>query len=444
MDYKKIFRSQKLRFAILKFLSFVPDTVMVRIQYKIKTGRWLNLSSPKRFTEKIQWYKCFYRNPILGQCVDKYAVREYVASKGLSDILNELYGVYDNADEIDFDKFPNKFVIKTTDGGGGENIIICKDKSKLNIDEVKEKLKSWQNKKNINAGREWAYTLIEKSRFIVEEFLENEEKPQSELPDYKFFCFNGEPYYCQLIQNRSTAETIDFYDMNWQHMPFYGLNPLHEPAAKPAAKPAAYEEMKEIVRKLSKGFPFVRVDLYHVKEGVFFGELTFYPASGYGNFTPDEWDAKLGDLMNISDKELQGGGKQLIINKQVQPKHGLIDYKFFCFNGKVSYIYGVSERNFDQPVKLGIYDNNFNKTDAQRNDERPQEVALPKPLNFDKMKSIAETLSKGFPHVRIDLYNLNGRIIFGEFTFYDGSGYMTYTPDSFDFTLGKQFILPKK
>lgn len=117
----------------------------------------------------------------------------------------------------------------------------------------------------------------------------------------------------------------------------------------------------------------------------------------------------------------------------------LTDYKFFCFNGKVSYVYGISDRKVGQSAQIGIYDSDFKKLDVSRNDERPQEVALPRPLNFDKMKKIAEMLSKDFPHVRVDLYNVAGKIYFGELTFYDGSGYMTFNPDSFDEELGRDF-----
>ena len=118
MNYKKIFRSQKLRFLILRYLSFVSDKRMLSWQYKIKLGRNLNFKKPDRYTEKLQLYKMYYRNPLLGECVDKYNVRKYIESKGLSDILNTLYGVYDEVADIDFNKLPNKFVVKSTDGGG--------------------------------------------------------------------------------------------------------------------------------------------------------------------------------------------------------------------------------------------------------------------------------------------------------------------------------------
>ena len=129
----------------------------------------------------------------------------------------------------------------------------------------------------------------------------------------------------------------------------------------------------------------------------------------------------------------------MICNGYVESLNDLKDYKFFCFNGRVSYIYGISDRRVGQSAQFGIYDADFNKLDVYRNDERSQEIPLPKPLNFDKMIAIAEGLSKDFPHVRVDLYNIAGRIYFGELTFYDGSGYMTFSPDSFDYKLGKSF-----
>ena len=122
---------------ILNFLSFVPDKQMLKIQYRMKTGRKLNLKNPKRWTEKTQWYKLYYRNPLMIQCVDKYEVREYVKHCGLENILNSCYGVYDNVDDIDFTKLPSQFVIKDTLGGGSNSVVVVKDKSSIKIDELK-------------------------------------------------------------------------------------------------------------------------------------------------------------------------------------------------------------------------------------------------------------------------------------------------------------------
>lgn len=309
MNYRNIIKSRDLRVKLLTFLSWVPDSIMLRLQYWLQTGRKLNLKNPKRFTEKLQLYKMKYRNPDMLRCTDKYEVRKYIEEKGFGEYLIPMIGVYNNVEEIDYDKLPNKFVAKTTDGGGGNQVLICKDKQTLSEEAFKTRLRNWMSARKVKkqAGREWAYENNYPRRIIIEEFI-GYENIKKDLCDYKFFCFDGEPHYCQLIQDRSTEETIDFYDMEWNHMPFRGLNPQCGSALHIADKPEDFEQMKNTARRLSKGFPFVRVDLYSVKKKVYFGELTFYPASGYGHFTPDEWDEKLGDLLNVSKDYALGGG----------------------------------------------------------------------------------------------------------------------------------------
>lgn len=301
MNYKQLIKSRETRLKVLSFLGWIPDEIMLRLQYRLQTGRKLHINNPKRFTEKIQLYKIKYRNPDMLRCTDKYEVRKVIEEKGLGKYLIPLIGIYNNVEDIDFNVLPRQFVAKSTDGGGGNQVLICKDKNILAEAVFKERLNGWMSSRKVKkqAGREWAYENGYPRRIIIEELI-GPSLFNKDLNDYKFFCFNGEPHYCQLIQDRSTKETIDFYDMNWNHLPFYGLTPGCEPAEKPAEKPIGFEKMKEIACKLSKGYPFVRVDLYAIAERVFFGELTFYPASGYGHFTPDEWDEKIGNLMDCS------------------------------------------------------------------------------------------------------------------------------------------------
>lgn len=296
MDYKKLLRSQKVRFLILKFLSFVPDSVMLKLQYRIKMGFGLNLKDPKRFTEKLQWYKIHYRNPLMGKCVDKYEVRKYIESRGLENTLNKLYCVCSDPEEIDFSALPERFVVKTTDGGGGENIFICRDKSALDVEALKVKLRTWKDKKSVNPGREWAYTLIEESRYIVEEYLENEENPEAGISDYKFFCFNGKPYCIAYDIDRYIGHKRNFYDTQWNNLHVTTDCDNFDDAL--VERPEGLEDMLKVAEILSKDFPFVRVDLYFIKGKVYFGELTFYPWSGYVKFKPEDFDYKLGNLMN--------------------------------------------------------------------------------------------------------------------------------------------------
>ena len=292
MDYKKIIKSQQLRFFILRLLKWVPDKFMLPVQYKIKMGRWPKMNKPKRWTEKLQLYKMYYRNPVLNICVDKYEVRGYIKSKGLQDNLVKLYGVWDNANKIDFSTLPCSFILKTTDGGGGETVLIVKDKEKADLVSIRTKLNSWLDRKSINAGREWAYTGIKKSQIIAEELLINKQNPDAGIEDFKILCFNGEPKYIIVDKDRYVDHKRNFYTTNWERK---YVTTDHEQFETEYPKPENLDEMLEIARKLSEDFPFVRVDLYNVDGKIYFGELTFYPWTGYVQFTPDEFDFELGD-----------------------------------------------------------------------------------------------------------------------------------------------------
>lgn len=298
MQYKKIIKSQSLRFAILHALEWVPDSWMVRLQYRIKQGRWPNLKHPTRYTEKLQLYKLKYRNPIMHQCVDKLEVRKYVEQKGFGNILNLVYGVYNNSDDINFDSLPYRFVIKSTSGGGGNNVIVVKDKSKLDIPKIKGAISRWLNdsRGQINAGREWAYSGISETKIIIEEYLE-EKGPDGNirpLTDYKFFCFDGKPYYLYVVTDRNPGVSAAFgiYDMEFNKLPYFRADELRQLTIE--KKPENYDRMVEISRALSEGFPHVRVDLYNVDGKIYFGELTFYDGSGYFQYEPDEFDNILG------------------------------------------------------------------------------------------------------------------------------------------------------
>ena len=302
-DYKRLIKNQKTRFLVLKILGFVPDAIMLKFQYWLKLGRKLNLKNPERFTEKIQLYKMYYRNPVLGACVDKYAVREYINSKGLKEILNDLYFVYDFSEEIDFSKLPNQFVLKTTDGSGGENVIICKDKSSSDLKEIKTKLSKWKDKKNINAGREWAYTQIKKSRIVAEKYLESPENPEAGIEDYKFLCFSGKPKYVIVDKDRYIEHKRNFYTIDKSKL---DVDSDCKQFDDDYCFPKNYDAMVLIAEKLSEDFPFVRVDLYNVSGKILFGELTFYPWSGFVQFSPDEFDYMLGK--DFKESEILRGG----------------------------------------------------------------------------------------------------------------------------------------
>ncbi len=296
MTKKEMKRS--IKYSIIRCLKFVPDSVMLKVQYRLFCKRTLNLENPKRFSEKIQKYKINYRNDLLGICVDKYRVRDYIKQKGLEYILNDLYQVVDYANEIDWKSLPEKFVIKTTDGSNGDNIVIIKDKSTADFNEIKKKLKLWKNKKNVCPGREWAYTQIDKSRIVIEKYLENEKNPEAGLEDYKILCFNGKPEIVIIDKDRYLNHSRNFYDTEWNQINAESDCPNFPEDFK---KPDNLEEMLTIAQILSSDFPFVRVDLYNVSGKIIFGELTFYPWSGYVTYNPDSFDFDLGKKFNYFD-----------------------------------------------------------------------------------------------------------------------------------------------
>ena len=197
MNYRNIIKSRNLRVYILTFLSWVPDSIMLRLQYWLQTGRRLNLKNPKRFTEKLQLYKMKYRNPDMLRCTDKYEVRKYIAEKGFGEYLIPLIGVYNTVDEIDYAALPDKFVVKTTDGGGGNQVLICKNKSLLRESQFREQLLGWMSARKVkkHVGREWAYENDYPRRIIIEQFISADDAMDKDLCDYKFFCFSGVPHY---------------------------------------------------------------------------------------------------------------------------------------------------------------------------------------------------------------------------------------------------------
>jgi len=297
LDYKKLLPSRELRLKILGLTDFIPDKQMIKLQYWVKTGRKLNLGNPKRYTEKLQWYKLYYRDPLMTQCADKYRVRDYIASKGLSDILVPLYGAYDKVEEIDFDQLPSKFVLKTNNGS--RTNILCHNKEKLDINATKKTLKAWLTKRTTKAGREWPYYNIQ-PKIICEEFLDT--GTHDDLVDYKFICFSGRVHYVFVNAERDSDEGLKFgiYNKEFKKLPYKRKGLRDTDSA--FTKPINYKKMVEIAEKLSEDFPHVRVDLYNIKGNIYFGEMTYFHGSGYIEFEPDDFDETLGKSFHLPVK----------------------------------------------------------------------------------------------------------------------------------------------
>lgn len=285
-------RSNEIRFRLTKL---IPDSLYLKHRFKKNMGYKLDLKHPTTFNEKIQWLKLHDRKPEYTTMVDKYAAKEYVSERVGSEYIIPTLGVWNHFDDIDFDKLPNQFVLKCTHDSGG--LVICKDKSQLNLTAAKEKLEASLKHNYYWSGREWPYKNVP-PRIIAEQYMADD------LRDYKMFCFDGAPRMTLVCSERFTEEGLkeDFYDEAWNHLSI--RRPGHENASFRVERPKQYELMKTLAEKLSEKIPFSRIDFYEIDEKVYFGEITFYPASGFEGFTPDEWDLKLGNWIKLPS----GGG----------------------------------------------------------------------------------------------------------------------------------------
>lgn len=294
IDYRKIFKSRSVRMLILSALSWVPSSLMLRLQYYLQTGERLHLKRPVKFNEFLQCYKLYYRDPLMQKCVDKHEVKDYVKEKGLEDTLIPEIGVYNKTEDIDFNGLPQKFVMKTTDGGGSNEVFVCRDKTGVDLAELQKKIKGWfkSPKPRRHIGREWAYENNYPRRIIIEQLLEDEVQ-QKDIDDFKFFCFNGKMKVLEWHKDRSSRHSAAHYDENLNYLPeFYTYENMH--ADHPL--PDNIKEMVKVAETLAEDFPFVRVDLYNVGGKIYFGELTFYPASGYFVYRPEEINTWLGSF----------------------------------------------------------------------------------------------------------------------------------------------------
>ena len=285
-----------LGIAMLKKVNtLLTDKQYLKWRFRLEMGKKLNLKNPQTFQEKIQWLKLHDRKPEYTTMVDKAAVKQYVADRIGEEYVIPTLGLWETPDQIDFDSLPNQFVLKTTHGGGGGGVIICRDKSKLDIETTKAKLKNSLSSDIYRNLREWPYKNVPR-RIIAERYIGD--AVGSEVKDYKFFCFNGEPKFFKVDFGRFVEHHANYYDFDWNLLPFgeQGLLPVPE---HQEIKPLNFDKMIELAKTLSKGHRFLRVDFYNINGKIYFGEMTFYPASGMLPFKPSDYDLKLGQLIKL-------------------------------------------------------------------------------------------------------------------------------------------------
>lgn len=302
---KAFFGDASVAMAILDsrgLLKWIPDSVYLKIVYRLKMKKKLDLKNPKTFNEKLQWLKLYDQKPEYTQMVDKYEAKWYVADCIGNEYVVPCYGVWGSFDEIPFDELPNQFVLKCTHDSGG--LVICRDKDRLDKAAAKQKIEKSLKRNYYCGSREWPYKNV-KPRIIAEQYFEDENE-QAGLRDYKFFCFNNEPRFVYLsegLENHETAK-ISFYDLEGKQMPFHRTD--YRPMAEGTVFPDTMKKMEQVARKLAAcvDAPFVRIDLYSVSGHIYFSEITFYPCSGYLPIEPENWNEILGSWIEVPEKKI--------------------------------------------------------------------------------------------------------------------------------------------
>ena len=272
----------------------LPDKWFICLDYFRFFGKFPDLKNPQTFNEKLQWLKLYHRKPEFTQMVDKYAAKQYVAEKIGEQYVVPCYGVWDSFDEIPFAELPDQFVLKCTHDCGG--IVICKDKSTLDIPRARKIINSSLKENYFWHAREWPYKNV-KPRILAEQYLEDTHT--GELRDYKFFCFNGEAKVLFVATDRQSEnrETkFDFFDMEYTHL---DIQNGHPNANTLVVKPRCFDQMQCLAGILSEGIPHVRVDFYEVAGHIYFGELTFFHWGGKMPFRPAAWDTVFGEWLHL-------------------------------------------------------------------------------------------------------------------------------------------------
>jgi len=276
-----------------KLSRLIPDRIYLQIVYFKHFRRFINFNNPKTFNEKIQWLKLNYRNEEYTKLVDKYRVKQYITKLIGEEYVIPTLGVWNNVDDIDFKSLPEKFVLKCNNDSGG--IVICKNKKDFDEAKAKSFLKERLKNNGYWYGREWPYKNV-KPCIIAEKYMED--SISKDIKDYKFFCFNGSMEFFDIDIDRFIEHRANYYDRNGNFLPF-GKTYCPPDYTKKIEMPKNLDKMIELAETISHNTVLSRIDFYEIDGQVYFGEITFYPGSGFSPFTDEKWDYKLGDMIDL-------------------------------------------------------------------------------------------------------------------------------------------------
>ena len=300
--YKKLYHlikypNRSVAKIFMAFSFYFKDEQYLKILFRLRVGYKLNLTHPETYNEKLQWLKLNYQNKLLTSFVDKYEAKNYVKNLIGDKFIIPTINVWDSFDKINFNDLPNQFVLKTTHDQGG--VVICEDKNTFNIAKARKIINKHLKTNHFLLSREWPYKNV-KPRIIAEKYMIDEEN--KELPDYKFFCFDGIPKALFIATERQTGDVkFDFFDINFNYLDF---TQIHKQSNKTLKKPKNFNQMVELAKILSKGLPHVRIDFYNINGKIYFGEFTFFHHGGLEPFHPSKWDNIFGDWIKLPHKML--------------------------------------------------------------------------------------------------------------------------------------------
>lgn len=292
-DMKKYTKYKILDFIRTKVMCIIPDKLYLKIMYKLKTGHKLNLKNPERYTEKIQWLKLYNRNDEYTNYADKVKVRDIVAKNAGKKYLIPLLGVYDKFDDINFEKLPDKFVLKCNHDSG--SVIICTDKNNFDYDYARKKLEKSLKCNYYIIGREYIYKDIDR-KIMVEKYLDDLDGNSAN--DYKVFIINGEFSHLEICSDRFTDLRVTFFDEKKKKL---NISEMGEKYDKKIKLPNEIDEMIEIAKNIAGDIPLLRVDFYDVNGKIYFGEVAFFDCSGYATYSDDSFDYTIGRKLQLPE-----------------------------------------------------------------------------------------------------------------------------------------------
>ena len=420
----------------------LDDKLALRIKYRVLMGSCLDLDNPTGFNEKLQWLKLHDHNPLYTTLVDKCAVKDWVADRIGAECVTKTLAVWNSVEDIDISVLPDKFVLKTNHDSGG--VVICRNKSTFDLASAKKKLAASMKRNYFYVGREWPYKNV-KPCIFAEEYIESVNST-GDLPDYKLFRFSNGRIVTLVCEDRFSELGLrqTFFDEDWHPLPL--CEGGHDVNSE-ASRPEHFVDMLNAANKLAEHMPFARVDFYESGNQMYFGEITFYPNSGFEQFDPKEWDARFGSWIALP--EIPGGGllmsdKWLIFvrpDSDWRAPQGTVDYKFYCFDGEPRFLYVSQGLEDHETASISFLDLDWRRMPFKRDDYRDFAVLPNRPESLDEMSELSRVLSKNIPFVRVDFFEHDAKPRFSEMTFHPCSGFMKFDPPEWDGKVGDMLRL---